>query len=864
MSGAGARAAAFHVALALAVASPLSLWSTETHVVPTAHGPWRGLADAPGAGRLLLAVACGALVAWALRRESAHARRPLLWLALAAAPLVPLVSGHAHALLGFQHPALSVLVASVLAVTAVRVTASRRKRGAAAWAARTGRRRDLVLLAAGCAFFALLGRHLPGPAGAQGDEPHYLLIAQSLLSDGDVDLADEYDQREYRSFFGGMLAAHTSPASPRGVLYEVHTPGLPALLLPAYALGGYVGAKLFVALLGALTALLVHRLVRETTGDTWLALGAWAALVCMPPLPVYAQAIYPENAAALATAVFLLTSRSAMSWRTLLAAGLAAAALPWLHPKFLPLAVVGLGLSVVRPSRARRAWPARCGAVLLFAASCGALLFYFHALYGRASLSAAYGPGFASDVSLARLPWGLPALFFDRQFGLCLIAPLWALALPGFVALARVRLGDTLRAALLAATVLGVGGAFSMWWGGACPPARFVVPALPALALALAPAFQRHRDAAVALLGAGLAILWLAAGAPYALHNRADGQSGLLRFLVPSLDLDGSLPSFVLGGATPWLLTLTLLALLALSWARGARGLVWGALAYALVSGALRAGPLVDERTSVARLLDAWDSARFAVVSRPLDLSALSLPLELPRSPWRLMRGDVRRTRRLALPPGLYRLDVTARPGPVRSAVHLARLEARSDDLGLDWVYVRTDRPLQPLRLLLPGGAPRLVLVASGVADESVVESARLVPLALVPRRLRDVFRFPALPERERYRVGDAAQRVTAVDRSEPEDDGFRLAGAWGQFLVETPPAATLRVRVRRARPMAGDALWWNEEEVELPPDADVTLERANRGGVRLGEVDVLPVWLHADGAWIAFLRPDPAARPAP
>lgn len=869
MKRARARAYSFDAAVALAVAVPVALWRTEAHVVPTAHGLWRGLAGAPGAARLLLALACGALVAWALRRQTPHARRPLLALALGGLPLLALAGGHALVLLGFQRPALVLIVAACVAVVAVRIGAARL--AATGGDARTARptpehdwRRELALVALGLAFFAALGRYLPGPAGAQGDEPHYLLIAQSLLSDGDVDLEDEYDQREYKPFFGGTLQAHTSPASPRGVLYEVHTPGLPALLLPAYALGGYPAAKLFVAFLAALTAALVHRLVRETGAGAWPALGVWGALVFVPPLPLYAQAIYPETAAALATAVFLLASRRDAGWGTLVATGSAAALLPWLHPKFLPLALAGLALGLVRPSRLRRAWPARAVAVSLFALSFAGLLFFFHALYGSASLSAAYGPGFASDVSPARIPWGLPALFFDRQFGLCLIAPLWALALPGLGALARARPGDTLRALLLAGASLSVGASFSMWWGGACPPGRFVVPALPALALALAPAFQRRRDAAVALLTAGLAVVLLAAGAPRALHNRADGQSGLLHFLVPSLDLDGSLPSFVVGGAEAWLLALTLLAVVALVWARGARGLLVGALGYVLVSGSLRETPLVDEHASVLRLIDAWDAARVVPVSGPLELASLALPLDLPRAPWTLRRGDVRRTRRVALPAGLYRLDVAARPGAVRSAVHLARLEARSDDLSLDWAYLRTDRPLPPLTLLLPGGAPRLILVASGVADESVVLGARLVPLALVPRRLREVYRFPAVPERERYRVGDDALRVTAVDRSEPESEGFRLDGEWGQFLLETPPRATVRVHVRRERPAPGDALWWNEREVALPLRNDVTLERPNEGGVRLGAVDLLPVWLHAESAWIAFARWDAGRPPAP
>ena len=90
-----------------------------------------------------------------------------------------------------------------------------------------------------------------------------------------------------------------------------------------------------------------------------------------------------------------------------------------------------------------------------------------------------------------------------------------------------------------------------MWWGGACPPARFVIPALPALAVALAPAFAARTTVAASLVGVGLGVVAIAAEAPRALHNRPDGDSGLLAVVAPALGLDGALPSFVAGEASP-------------------------------------------------------------------------------------------------------------------------------------------------------------------------------------------------------------------------------------------------------------------------------------------------------------------------
>lgn len=850
-------------ALAACVALPLALARSEAHVVQTHAGVWRGWADAPTPLRCGLALLVGAVLAWALRAAPSAARRPLYALALAAAPVIPLLTGHALVLLGLQMPGLLPIAAGLLGLCAARLWLARQPPASPAWPALAGRggagwRRDALLGLSAFVFFAWLSTHLPGSAGPQGDEPHYLLMAHSLLTDGDLDLSNEFDTRAYRAFYGGTLQAHTSPASPAGTLYAVHAPGLALLIAPAYALGGHAGVQLWMAALAALTTALVHRLVRDVTGRADVAGLTWLLLTCAPPLPNYAVSTYPETPAALATAIFLLATRRDSRWPVLLASAVAAAALPWLHPKFLPLALLGLTLVIVR----RGPRLGRAVAWALFALALGGLLGLFHALYGSATLSAAYGPRFDADVSLARVPWGLTALFFDRQFGLLLVAPAWFLAVPGALHLARTRLGDCGRALLLAAMVLGVGAAFSMWWGGACPPARFTVPALPAMALLAAGAIRQRRALAAALASAGLAVVVLAAETPRALHNRADGESALLRFLAPALDLDRWLPSFVLGSPHALVLSASLLAWALLSWRRGLRMALASAPGYVLLASALTPGPLLDKRESVVRLLFAWDDARLRGLSGALRFDTLALPLELPGAPWHLRRGDVQRTRRLALPPGVYRLEIDARPGAEQAAVHLARFEVLSDALSLDWLYLRIDRPLGAMRLPLPGGAPRLTLVATGVENESIVTGARLVPLYVVPRRLRDELRFPLVTEADRYRVGvDDRLRVTVLDRSLPEGAGFRLVGAQGQFLLEARAGTPVQVRVQRTQPRPEDLLWWRERPVPLPMGRDITLTLPLVDGVPLQDARVLPVWLDAAEAWIEFQAGSPAPR---
>src|SRR5258708_3963858 len=75
-----------------------------------------------------------------------------------------------------------------------------------------------------------------GKYSATGDEPHYLLIAQSLWADGDLDVGNNYAQRDGALFGAAGLQPELHARIGRtGRLTPVHDVGVPFLLLPAYA-----------------------------------------------------------------------------------------------------------------------------------------------------------------------------------------------------------------------------------------------------------------------------------------------------------------------------------------------------------------------------------------------------------------------------------------------------------------------------------------------------------------------------------------------------------------------------------------------------------------------------------------------------
>jgi hypothetical protein len=348
-----------------------------------------------------------------------------------------------------------------------------------------------ILVFGGClVVYLVLYLFVPAGKGVAtktiGDEPHYLIIAESILHDGDLTLADEYASGEYRRD-GYYSAASLQPQvtlGRNGWVVPWHQV-LPALvILPGFAAAGWRGAGVtMILLMGAaalFTFLILRMFVREAT----------AAIVTLfffltYPLLLYSHLIYPE-----VLAIFLLAlgTWSALAVRSgrgpgfLLIAGIAAALLPHAHAKFLVLSAA-LALLVVLCARQR-------GLQLLYffvplAISLAALLLWTYYLYGpniAHGLTVTSGPGgfFGGDS-----PWGIFGLYFDRAWGLLPFAPLY-LALFAGIPLARTRRAASSWYLYIPVTVVAytiVVGAFREWHGGAAPVPRYLVPLIPLFVL---------------------------------------------------------------------------------------------------------------------------------------------------------------------------------------------------------------------------------------------------------------------------------------------------------------------------------------------------------------------------------------------
>jgi hypothetical protein len=378
---------------------------------------------------------------------------------------------------------------------------------------RRGSRPNAALLFAIPALvYAVLGLRWMGSVQATGDEPEYLLMAQSLWRDADLDLENNWRDRHFEEYTAGMPRPPFGTFRADGRPFPARSPGLPFLLAPVYALGGRAACLIFLAVLASIFGLQIRALALQVTGDESASFIAWLAAVG-PPAAFMSLQIYPALLAGLAVALSLRLLLAQPGPLGAALAGLAAACLPWFHTRLIPIAVA-LGLIAL--------WRLRGRALLGFVGTVGivaaAYLAYHFFIFGGPSPLGPYGGRMPKGIRRATPFRALAGVFLDRSFGLLPYAPVFVLSLAPAARFARLDPKRALPLWLVALGVLAPVVMWRAWFGGFSPPARFLVPLVPVLATWLAVRMAERRTGLAHwtgwLLGAGYAWLLLLTAQP--------------------------------------------------------------------------------------------------------------------------------------------------------------------------------------------------------------------------------------------------------------------------------------------------------------------------------------------------------------
>jgi hypothetical protein len=375
-----------------------------------------------------------------------------------------------------------------------------------------------------------------------GDEPHYLLMAYSLLHDGDLDLSNNYANRDYGHFYHrGDLEPQSLEHIIEGRRYSHHPLGPVLLILPGFALAGRLGAALTMALLAALTLYLTMRVLEETGAKDWPLHAVGMVGLASSPLLLFAGLIYPEIPTACLVALsLLLFLRKRWGWL-----GLCLGLMLWMHNRnvllvipFLLMALYEIGKNQNPTQRRKDAKGSHLikniGNLLMgFILPVTALMLYFHSLYGVWTPLGAHNEPFTSLFRLSHFWDGFFGLLLDQECGLWFHFPIFGMAVTGGVILFLSK--NPLRFVALGTLVFYY--LFMSFYEnlGLTPATRYMVGVTPLLLLALYPAVVRLKKGewwtrlTIFSFFAGVFVNWILAAVPWMRYNKLNGENWVLK-----------------------------------------------------------------------------------------------------------------------------------------------------------------------------------------------------------------------------------------------------------------------------------------------------------------------------------------------
>jgi hypothetical protein len=195
-----------------------------------------------------------------------------------------------------------------------------------------------------------------------GDEPHYLIISDSIINDKTFDVTKAYKREfEKRAIYKGGLAnkeampdeSNTHAIASSHGLFSVHNVGLSILLAIPFKYFGVLGAKFFLVLAISLLVILIYKFVLYYTNDNNLALLLAFSISFSQPIILGANQIYPDLLAGIISlyALYILyqkfqnpMSACYVNFNNEIFLSAFLSYLPWLHIKnILPALILVLG-----------------------------------------------------------------------------------------------------------------------------------------------------------------------------------------------------------------------------------------------------------------------------------------------------------------------------------------------------------------------------------------------------------------------------------------------------------------------------------------------------------------------------------------
>ncbi|MGD2294530.1 MAG: hypothetical protein PVF22_01675 [Candidatus Aminicenantes bacterium] len=333
---------------------------------------------------------------------------------------------------------------------------------AAAWFSNLPRRKKLTLLfLLAFAVYQLCTLIIVSKGVAfSGDEPWYLMTTHSLYQDQDINVANNYDNKDYFHFYPKELYAKMTLGKygrfgKKGTdwIFPINQPGISVLMLPFYALSQLFKGRLLIfiikgslAIWAALLGVQLFLLTNDIWGRERLSLVLWFLYSFSAPILFYAFHLYPEVPIALFSVYLFRKIRSSRVYSTprYIFFGFVLSLFLWFGLKYNMIFWPFLLAAAYILLKEHKAKLKILGFLFFPALSLILFYLYVHALYGTYNPIAIYEGVLTPEKiqafkqTLMKIPLLLRIdtffdYFLDQRDGLLLYSPLYFFALLGVV-----------------------------------------------------------------------------------------------------------------------------------------------------------------------------------------------------------------------------------------------------------------------------------------------------------------------------------------------------------------------------------------------------------------------------------------------
>ena len=324
-----------------------------------------------------------------------------------------------------------------------------------------------------------------------GDEPHFLVISQTLLKYHSLNVMLDYQHGDYHLFYPIAIAPHVA-YSASGQLLPLHSIGAPILWLIPYYFLGRLGAVFFISCVSVLTIVNIYKfllIMRVSQKYSFMVSFAYAVA---SPLYIYSHLTFIEPIGAfICIYVVRKIFQDEIKVSDLVISSVLLGILPWVHIRFAFFEIVLFFALLYKIYAQNKGKDMKYYLYYILPVTILFILFEIYNYKVWGSLNPTINE--VNDIHGGSKPFvvapfnGILGVFFDQEYGLFVNFPIFILLLPGVVLATRRKfLSYNLLMLTLSIPYILLVTSFKAWSGGWGPPARFILVLLPLYSFYLA------------------------------------------------------------------------------------------------------------------------------------------------------------------------------------------------------------------------------------------------------------------------------------------------------------------------------------------------------------------------------------------